>query len=140
MKDLIVSRTEDYDQLVEECRGIITEGVFHSRWVLVEAYHDLGKTLRNYKCDSISKLVIQVAEDLEKSARTLWFAIQFYDKYPVLEEAPFGKNVTWRKIVNQYLTGKSDKEMKEYISVRIDRDTKELFISKKYDNFIVKFQ
>ena len=43
-KELI--NKEWYEQLVEECKSIITEAIFTSRWALVEGYWSLGKRLR----------------------------------------------------------------------------------------------
>ena len=34
---------EWYENLVEECKAIITEAVFTSRWALVEGYWKLGE-------------------------------------------------------------------------------------------------
>lgn len=38
-----------YEELVEECKTIITEAVFTSRWALVEGYWGLGKRIREDK-------------------------------------------------------------------------------------------
>jgi hypothetical protein len=36
---------EWYNALVEDCKAIITEAVFNSRWALVEGYHTLGERI-----------------------------------------------------------------------------------------------
>lgn len=38
--------TEWYDELVSDCKAIITEAIFTSRWALVEGYWNLGKRIR----------------------------------------------------------------------------------------------
>ena len=38
-------QTNWYQDLVEECKAIITEAVFTSRWALVEGYWNLGKRI-----------------------------------------------------------------------------------------------
>ena len=130
---------DEYQNLVTECKGIITEGVFRSNWVLVEAYHTLGKALRTFKTSSITKLVKQVARDIGKSERSLWWACQFYEKCPVLDSLPYGKEITWRKIVTQYLTGKTEEEITHFVNVRIDKDNRELLISRKYSDYKILF-
>ena len=33
----------DYNSFVEECKDILVEAEFTSRWALIEGYHALGK-------------------------------------------------------------------------------------------------
>jgi len=105
----LVKQSEWYQALVDECKSIITEAVFTSKWALVEGYHELGKRIRednnNFERAKIygKKIVQQVAESLKISERTLWYALQFYDKYPDLSKVPEGKNITWKKIITKYL-------------------------------------
>ena len=95
-----ITKNEWYEALVEECKAIITEAVFTSRWALVEGYWELGKRIRE---DSdkmpITKLLQRVGVDIGKSHSTLWYAVQFYDKFPKLDTLPGGKNVSWRKVI-----------------------------------------
>ena len=44
-----IQTNEWYEELVSECKAIITEAVFTSRWVLVEGYWNLGKIIREEK-------------------------------------------------------------------------------------------
>ena len=39
------NREEWYELLVDDCKAIITEAVFTSRWALVEGYHLLGERI-----------------------------------------------------------------------------------------------
>lgn len=98
----------DYQNLLEECREIITECEFTSRWALVEGYHLLGERINKEK----SVTVTQLAKDLNRSERTIQCAIKFAKKYPILSQLPAGKNVSWHQIVNKYLPEGPIKERK----------------------------
>ena len=97
-----IQNNEWYQALVEECKAIITEAIFTSRWALVEGYWKLGKELRGNK-DFNTKLLQGLAVDIGTSERTLWYAIQAYDKFPELESIPEGKNISWNKLITKYL-------------------------------------
>jgi len=102
--DKLVKREEWYQALIDECKSIITEAIFTSRWALVEGYHNLGKRIReDSKRLSTTLLLQHVAVDLKISERTLWYAVQFYDKYSDLSQVPEGKNISWRKLITKYL-------------------------------------
>lgn len=98
-----------YQELVDDCHNIITEAVFQSRWALVEGYHNLGKRILedydNFERSNIygEKIVQGLAESLNMSSRIIWYAMQFVQKYPDLSKVPEGKNITWNKIITQYL-------------------------------------
>lgn len=87
----------EYETLIEDCRAIITEHVFSSRWSLVEGYHLLGKRLREEDA-SVTSNVKQLAKDLEVSERTIWTAVQFFDHYPDINSLPDGKNISMNKV------------------------------------------
>ena len=110
----LVKDEEWYQSLIDDCKSIITEAVFISRWALVEGYHQLGKRIRDdEKWEKYSKGAYSslqgLAKNLNLSDRTLYYAVQFYDKYPELDKVPEGKNVTWNKICNKYLPESKDK-------------------------------
>lgn len=97
-----------YQSLEDDCRAIVTEAVFTSRWALVEGYHQLGariaaETNLDRQSTYGKKIVQRLAESLNTSERTLYYAIQFYEKYPVLEGVPEGKNISWHKLTTKYL-------------------------------------
>lgn len=99
---------EWYQSLVDECKSIITEAVFTSRWALVEGYHLLGERIlseNNLDRKNIygKKILQGLAESLGISERTLYYAVQFAEKYPKLDTVPEGKNITWNKIITKYL-------------------------------------
>jgi len=102
--------TQDWFQnLVEDCKAIITESVFTSNWALIEGYHLLGKRILeengNFERSKIygEKIASRVAESLGKSERTIDRAIQFYKKFPDLGKLPDGKAISWTNIVRHYL-------------------------------------
>lgn len=102
--DKLVKREEWYQTLIDECKSIITEAIFNSRWALVEGYHNLGKRIREDSSRLSTTLLLNMcAVDLKTSERTLWYAVQFYDKYPDLSHVPEGKNITWSKLKMKYL-------------------------------------
>mgnify|MGYP001297248021 CR=1 FL=1 len=57
--------------------------------------------------------------DLNKSERSLWYAVQMYDMFPEyrrIEELPEGKNLSMNKLITKYLTDgkKEEKPEPEY--------------------------
>ena len=40
-----ISKNKWYEDLIEDCKNIITEAIFTSRWALVEGYHQLGERI-----------------------------------------------------------------------------------------------
>lgn len=102
-------KTQDWWlSLTEDCKAIITEAVFTSRWALVEGYWQLGKRIRedeNWK--KYSKGSYGSLSDLSKNIgvgeRDIYRALQAYDKFPELDKIPEGKNITWNKLITKYL-------------------------------------
>lgn len=97
-----------YAALVEECKAIITEKVFESRFALVEGHWMLGKTVRESrelkKYAKGSKTYVQrLARNVGISERTLYLCLECFDKYPKLDDIPEGKNISWNKIITKYL-------------------------------------
>ena len=97
-----------YQCLVDDCKAIITEAVFNSRWALVEGYHALGERIvtdENYQKAAKGNLSSwqDLANNIGISCRSVRYAIQFYEKYPQLDLVPEGKNITWNKIITKYL-------------------------------------
>ena len=109
-----------YEVLVEECKAIITEAVFNSRWALVDGYHRLGESVvTNEKFQKHAKGNKSSVQDLGRklgiSTSTLYYAMQFYEKYPRLDMLPDGKNISWNKIITQYLPEKSKEVIPEWV-------------------------
>ena len=97
-----------YELLVDDCYAIITEGIFRSRWDLIETYHQLGERIvtdKNYQWNARGngRTLAGLRESIGISESTIWRAIQFYEKYPDLSTVPEGKNISWNKLVHKYL-------------------------------------
>lgn len=108
-KNLIIQKNW-YITMIEECQANITESIFTSRWALIEGYHRLGERIDKEKSKfnragiygkQMSKII---AESLNQSRRNIDRAIQFYRKYPDINNLPEGKNISWHKICNKYLS------------------------------------
>lgn len=101
--------TQDwYAALVDECKAIITEAIFTSRWALVEGYWNLGKRIREDKlaqehAKGNKTFVQDLARNLNIADRTIYYALQAYDKYPEIGKIPEGKNISWNKLITRYL-------------------------------------
>lgn len=111
MTDLIVI-PDWYQSLIDDCKSIVTEAVFNSRWELIAGYHALGKRIATddsfQKHSKGNKVACKgLARNLSMSERTLYYAIQFYQKYPSLDALPEGKNISWTKILTKYLPAQS---------------------------------
>lgn len=114
------TREEWYASLVEDCKAIITEAVFTSRWALVAGYHQLGERIvtdENYQeyAKGNKSSVQGLARKIGISDRTIYYAVQFYEKYPRLDKVPEGKNISWNKIINKYLPSGLSPDEKEDI-------------------------
>lgn len=103
-----------YERLVDDCRNIIVERGFRARMEVIEGYHELGERIETdvdfKKWSNLrGEAIRQLAYDIKLSKETLYSAIQFYNKYPELSYAlqsfkGEGKNISWFKIVNKYLS------------------------------------
>jgi N6-adenosine-specific RNA methylase IME4 len=104
-----VENSEWYEALIEECRAIITETVFASRWALVEGWHKLGIRILeendNFERSKIygKEITKRVSESLNKGQRMIEKSIQFAKIFPDLDDVPDGKNISLRKIFNELL-------------------------------------
>ena len=98
-----------YNRFIEECRDIIVEHSFASRWALIEGYHALGQRILeehdNFKRSTIygKKVVATVAKSLGRSERSIEYAIKFAEKFPDINRLPEGKNVSWHKVCHKYI-------------------------------------
>jgi|SRR3990172_2029204 len=99
---------EWYQTLVDECKAIITEAIFTSRWALVEGYWNLGKRIREdnlaQEYSKGNKTFVQdLARNLSISERTIYYSLQAFDHFPDIGKMPEGKNLTWNKLITKYL-------------------------------------
>ena len=99
-----ITKSDWYKSLVDDCKAIIIEASFNSRWSLVEGYHLIGKRITKEEDKMpLKELVQHVARKTNMSTRTLYDAVRFFRKFPDLNRLPTGKNTNWRKICNEYL-------------------------------------
>ena len=126
-------------ELLEELKGIVTEGVFTSRWALIETYHKVGQILVEHETELPIK---EVATELKMKERVLFQCRQFFRTYPDINKLPNGKAISWHKIANQLLpTPKADKPTEEEkLLKRIDAFIEDMFVGERKDRkeFITK--
>ena len=94
----------DYNGFVEECKDILVEAEFNSRWALIEGYHTLGKLIVDEGTKYGEGLSARLANSLNKSVRTIEYAITFAKKFDTVDMLPEGKNVSWNQVVKKHLT------------------------------------
>jgi len=107
MNELVAS---EYLSFIDELKATITEGVFTSRWSLIETYHRVGEMITGRPDVTVQ----QVSRDAEIPERLIQRCVQFYNTYPDMSKLPFGKNVSWHKIVNELLPAHKEKEPCEH--------------------------
>ena len=109
-KDLIKLNNEDwFEALITDCKATLDKAVFNSRQELIIGYHEVGIRIleENERFEkaglSGAQIIATVAQGANKSSRTIYQAVQFARKFPDLDKLPLGKNISWHKIVNDYL-------------------------------------
>jgi len=114
-KEIIKKLNEQdwFQSLIDDCRSLLTEGIYNYRLTLIKVYHLLGKRILeendNFKREKVygERLCHAVSESLGQSQRTIWRAIQFAKKYPDLDKfidtTEEQKVLSWHKIVQDYL-------------------------------------
>jgi len=110
---------------IEECKSIITESVFTSRWALVEGYWLLGQRVSQeqdkYAKGNESSLQT-LAKNINIHTRTLYYAVQAYKKYPKLDTIPDGKNISWNKLIKHLPSRDKEPRKKELICPHCKRN------------------
>lgn len=142
---------EWYKALLEELQAIIVESIFASRITILEGKWMVGKAIcesPGYRKQQGKKgsFIQRVAKDLGRSQSDIYFCVQFYEQYPfddfsnALEKLPEGKNISWNKMVNKYLSGKKDepKPDRKYISCLVDLETKTIWIPSGYKDYSIR--
>jgi hypothetical protein len=111
-----------YEHLVEDCKAIITESVFASRWALVQGYWEIGQRIReddNFKkyAKGNESSLTDLSKNIGIGQRDLYRSLQLYDKYPNIDEIPEGKNISWNKLITKYLPQETeDKPVENFIT------------------------
>jgi len=113
MNNIEIVSKDWYTALIEECEAIITETVFNARWELIQGYHRLGNRILEEKLNFEEGkiygqgIVQHIAKSLGKSRRTIYYAIEFAEKYKDINTLPEGKNISWNKVC-KLLSGSKD--------------------------------
>jgi len=98
---------EEFDSIVDDCKTIMVESVASVRQDIIECKWSLGDRLLESGEERITPLLKRVAEAISISERDLFYCLAFRKKYQSLvkmwEEVPEGKNVSWHKLVNNYI-------------------------------------
>lgn len=117
-----VSEQELYNQLVEECRGIITERVFRSRLEIILAHGEIGACITHnalYKKygKQNKEFIERLAQGIGISYSEVSRSIQFWNKYHIdksnsesWSKFKEGKNISWAGIKQYYLPNPQDKK------------------------------
>ena len=104
-----------FNSLVEDCKDIVTESSFTSRWSLVEGYHLLGSRILQDEVKltqggtDLRKRLQELAKFIGKRERSLYYAVEFVRKFPDINALPEGKDINWYRIIHKYLTTETDK-------------------------------
>lgn len=108
-----------YQGIVTDCKAIVKERLYRSRQEVIEGWHEVGERILtdpNYKkfAHGNGEIKKQLASDIGASVQTLYKAIQFYETFPELSNAlqtfEEGKNISWHKIVKNYLPAVTENE------------------------------
>ena len=104
-----------FNSLVEDCKDIVTESSFTSRWSLVEGYHLLGSRILQDEVKltqggtELRKRLQDLAKFIGKRERSLYYAVEFVRKFPDINALPEGKDINWYRIIHKYLTAETDR-------------------------------
>jgi hypothetical protein len=105
---------EWFEPFAEECKAIITEAVFNSRWDLVEGYWKLGERIEQEvrtRPINVIQLLQDLAKTISKSYRTCYYAHALFLKYKDINTLPEGKNISMNKLITIYLPETTAKEI-----------------------------
>lgn len=131
-----IYREDFYNALVEDLEAIVVEGIYNTRWLLIETYHRFGKRILeendNFERKKIygKKLIAMIAKSLKSKidARTIYYAIKFAKKYPCKTEElasvlmpEHGKNLTWTKVVRGELTTSKKECEHDFKTIQIQK-------------------
>ena len=56
------------------------------------------------------KILSELSKSIGVGERTIYRAIQAYEKFPSLDKIPDGKSITWNKLITKYLPEQPGKE------------------------------
>ena len=148
-----IENQDFYRALIDELQATMVETIFNSRMEVLKGKWMVGQSIEDaiedFGRSEIygSKINSLLAKDLNWSEREIARCRQFYRKYvskswdKILLKLPGGKNISWHKIVVQYLPTVSSniKETKRYISCLVDESGKIIYIKDKYRKYKIKY-
>lgn len=107
--------------LSDQIHELATEGIFNSRWLLLETYHGIGRLIldnENYKRYSHGngRILTDLSELCGVHERDLRRSIQFVTKYPDINTLPDGKNISWNKVITKLLPDAPPEEKPEPVT------------------------
>lgn len=112
---LVNQNSDEYIALLEECKAIITEGVWSFRLERILTYGKLGERIAEdelYKRYGIDNgiFLFNISKEIGISYSDICRAVQFYNKYHISSpdsehwsDFAEGKNISWSKIKQKYL-------------------------------------
>jgi hypothetical protein len=156
MSKAIQKRLKDqewYQALIEELNATIIETITMAREAVLQGKWLVGeyieKAVKDFERAEIygSKINSLLAKDLNWSEREIARCRQFYNKFPAdtwekaLMQLPGGKELTWHKMVVQYLPdgSSSGKDDKHYMSVLVNETEKAIYIKSEYRKYKIKY-
>ena len=101
---------------IDEFVDLYVEDSFHVRWTEIEFYHDLGMALSEVQD------LKPYAKAIKKHESFLKTCVEFYKKYPNLNEAPFGKDISWSRLRKEFQNEKRPRvSIREKLHARMEK-------------------
>lgn len=125
-------KDEWYIRLIEDLQDIVVERTFNANWEKVLGKHEIGRRIfddhHNFERKYIygKDIATELAKSLNCSARDINRCIQFFRKYPNLNLLPAGKNISWNKIIKEFLPNKKGEENDKDKSIQGDANREKI--------------
>lgn len=89
------------EDIREELKGFYVERMTSSRWIKIEAYHEIGRAIvqRKVDIDTVIETTGRDRDDVE-----IWIA--FATEFKTTEESPFTKDQSWKDVKERYVKPK----------------------------------
>lgn len=145
-QDWYIALCDELSATIVETITTAREAVLQGKWLVGES---IEKEVKNFEREEIygSKINSTLSKDLNWSDREIGRCRQFYNKFPesdwdkALMKLPGGKELSWHKMVVQYLPEKSSlgSDDKRYISVLVNEAEKIIYLKEKYKVYKIKY-
>jgi hypothetical protein len=103
--------TDWYASLVDDCRAALTTKHGEAKQAVIEAWHYVGARVfqESHIPDRYGKgIIAKIAKDLGCSSRNVYYAVNLYERFPVLSDAPWGPSESFHSVCQKHLTGGGD--------------------------------